>query len=65
MNLAASARDLATQRECLEMLGCYGKHKADRFADICAAPETVYRATSASAAIAADGRPPIARTAEA
>jgi hydroxymethylglutaryl-CoA reductase (NADPH) len=28
---------LATQRECLEMLGCYGKDKANKFAEICAA----------------------------
>jgi hydroxymethylglutaryl-CoA reductase (NADPH) len=28
---------LATQRECLEMLGCYGKGKVDMFAEICAA----------------------------
>jgi hydroxymethylglutaryl-CoA reductase (NADPH) len=28
---------LATQRECLEMLGCSGKDCADRFAEICAA----------------------------
>lgn len=28
---------LATQRECLEMLGCYGSGKADKFAEICAA----------------------------
>ena len=28
---------LATQRECLEMLGCYGKGKAVKFAEICAA----------------------------
>jgi hydroxymethylglutaryl-CoA reductase (NADPH) len=28
---------LATQRECLEMLGCYGDGKADKFAEICAA----------------------------
>jgi hydroxymethylglutaryl-CoA reductase (NADPH) len=27
---------LATQRECLEMLGCYGSGKADKFAEICA-----------------------------
>jgi hydroxymethylglutaryl-CoA reductase (NADPH) len=27
---------LATQRECLEMLGCYGSGKADAFAEICA-----------------------------
>ncbi|MEA2787009.1 MAG: hydroxymethylglutaryl-CoA reductase, partial [Candidatus Eremiobacteraeota bacterium] len=28
---------LATQRECLEMMGCYGNGKADKFAEICAA----------------------------
>jgi hydroxymethylglutaryl-CoA reductase (NADPH) len=28
---------LATQKECLEMLGCYGAQKADKFAEICAA----------------------------
>jgi hydroxymethylglutaryl-CoA reductase (NADPH) len=28
---------LATQKECLEMLGCYGKDRADAFAEICAA----------------------------
>jgi hydroxymethylglutaryl-CoA reductase (NADPH) len=27
---------LATQKECLEMLGCYGAGKADKFAEICA-----------------------------
>ncbi len=27
---------LATQRECLEMLGCWGAGKADKFAEICA-----------------------------
>ncbi len=27
---------LATQRECLEMLGCHGQGKADKFAEICA-----------------------------
>ncbi|MGZ5132190.1 MAG: hydroxymethylglutaryl-CoA reductase [Caldimonas sp.] len=27
---------LATQRECLELLGCYGAGKADKFAEICA-----------------------------
>ncbi|HWK82511.1 MAG TPA: hydroxymethylglutaryl-CoA reductase [Caldimonas sp.] len=27
---------LATQRECLEMLGCYGAGNADKFAEICA-----------------------------
>ncbi len=28
---------LPTQRECLDLLGCYGKGKADKFAEICAA----------------------------
>ncbi len=28
---------LATQRQCLEMLGCYGKGKVKKFAEICAA----------------------------
>jgi hydroxymethylglutaryl-CoA reductase (NADPH) len=28
---------LATQKECLEMLGCYGEGKSDKFAEICAA----------------------------
>ncbi len=28
---------LATQKECLDMLDCYGKGKADKFAEICAA----------------------------
>src|SRR3954451_1246929 len=28
---------LATQRECLELLGCYGKGKVRKFAEICAA----------------------------
>lgn len=28
---------LATQRECLEMLGCYGPGKVEKFAEICAA----------------------------
>jgi hydroxymethylglutaryl-CoA reductase (NADPH) len=28
---------LGTQRQCLEMLGCYGQGKADKFAEICGA----------------------------
>lgn len=28
---------LPTQRQCLELLGCYGQGKADKFAEICAA----------------------------
>jgi hydroxymethylglutaryl-CoA reductase (NADPH) len=27
---------LPTQRECLEMLGCYGPGKVDMFAEVCA-----------------------------
>jgi hydroxymethylglutaryl-CoA reductase (NADPH) len=41
---------LPTQRECLEMLGCYGKGKAHRFAEICAAV-VLAGETSLSAAI--------------
>ena len=32
----AEAPALPTQRQCLEMLGCYGQGKADKFAEICA-----------------------------
>jgi len=28
---------LPTQKECLEMLGCYGKDAVEKFAEICAA----------------------------
>ena len=43
---------LATQRECLEMLGCYGKGKADKLAEICAAA-VLAGETSLSSAILA------------
>ena len=43
---------LATQRECLDMLGCYGKGKVKRFAEVCAAV-VLARETSLSAAIIA------------
>ena len=44
---------LATQRECLEMLDCYGKGKANKFAEICAAV-VLAGDTSLSSAILAD-----------
>ena len=43
---------LATQRECLEMLGCYGPGKANKFAEICAGV-TLAGETSLSCAILA------------
>ena len=44
---------LPTQRECLEMLDCYGKGKASKFAEICAAV-VLAGDTSLSSAILAD-----------
>ena len=44
---------LPTQRECLELLGCYGSGKADKFAEICAAV-VLAGDTSLSSAILAD-----------
>jgi len=44
---------LPTQRECLEMMDCYGKGKADKFAEICAAV-VLAGDTSLSSAILAD-----------
>jgi hydroxymethylglutaryl-CoA reductase (NADPH) len=44
---------LPTQRECLEMLGCYGKDRVDKFAEICAAV-VLAGDTSLSGAILAD-----------
>jgi hydroxymethylglutaryl-CoA reductase (NADPH) len=44
---------LPTQRECLEMLDCYGKGKANKFAEICAAV-VLAGDTSLSSAILAD-----------
>jgi hydroxymethylglutaryl-CoA reductase (NADPH) len=45
---------LATQRECLEMLGCYGDGKADRFAEICAGVVLAGEISLASAVIHGD-----------
>jgi hydroxymethylglutaryl-CoA reductase (NADPH) len=45
---------LATQRECLEMLGCYGAGKADKFAEICAAVVLAGDTSLASAILAGD-----------
>ena len=42
---------LATQRECLEILGCYGKGKADKFAEICAAVVLAGETSLASAVL--------------
>jgi hydroxymethylglutaryl-CoA reductase (NADPH) len=45
---------LATQRECLEMLGCYGTGKADKLAEICAAVVLAGDTSLASAILAGD-----------
>jgi hydroxymethylglutaryl-CoA reductase (NADPH) len=45
---------LATQRQCLEMLGCYGSGKAKKFAEICAAVVLAGETSLASAVIAGD-----------
>ena len=45
---------LPTQRECLEMLGCYGKGKADKFAEICAAVVLAGDTSLSSAILAGD-----------
>jgi hydroxymethylglutaryl-CoA reductase (NADPH) len=45
---------LATQREGLEMLGCYGTGKADRFAEICAGVVLAGEISLASAVIHGD-----------
>jgi hydroxymethylglutaryl-CoA reductase (NADPH) len=45
---------LATQRECLELLGCYGTGGADKFAEICAAVVLAGDASLASAILAGD-----------
>jgi hydroxymethylglutaryl-CoA reductase (NADPH) len=45
---------LATQRECLEMLGCYGDGKADKFAEICAAVVLAGDTSLAGAILAGD-----------
>ena len=45
---------LPTQRECLEMLGCYGDGKADKFAEICAAVVLAGDTSLAGAILAGD-----------
>jgi len=45
---------LATQKECLEMLGCYGTGKADKLAEICAAVVLAGDTSLASAILAGD-----------
>jgi hydroxymethylglutaryl-CoA reductase (NADPH) len=45
---------LATQQECLEMLGCYGSGKVHRFAEICAAVVLAGETSLSSAVLAGD-----------
>ena len=45
---------LATQRECLEMLGCYGSGGANKFAEICAATVLAGETSLAGAQLAGD-----------
>jgi hydroxymethylglutaryl-CoA reductase (NADPH) len=45
---------LATQRECLEMLGCYGTGKVHKFAEICAAVVLAGETSLSSAVLAGD-----------
>ncbi len=45
---------LATQRECLELLGCYGAGKADKFAEICAATVLAGETSLTSAILAGE-----------
>jgi hydroxymethylglutaryl-CoA reductase (NADPH) len=45
---------LPTQRECLEMMDCYGKGKADKFAEICAAVVLAGDTSLSSAILAGD-----------
>lgn len=45
---------LATQKQCLEMLGCAGKGKADKFAEICAAVVLAGETSLASAVLHGD-----------
>ncbi len=42
---------LATQRQCLEMMGCYGKGKVRKFAEICAAVVLAGETSLASAVL--------------
>jgi len=45
---------LPTQRECLELLGCYGKGKVEKFAEICAATALAGEISLAAAVVAGD-----------
>jgi hydroxymethylglutaryl-CoA reductase (NADPH) len=45
---------LGTQRECLEMLGCYGAGKVHKFAEICAAVVLAGETSLSSAVLAGD-----------
>jgi hydroxymethylglutaryl-CoA reductase (NADPH) len=45
---------LATQRQCLEMLGCYGNGKVNKFAEICAAVVLAGEISLASAVLHGD-----------
>ena len=45
---------LPTQRECLELLGCYGAGKADKFAEIVAAVVLAGDVSLTSAVLAGD-----------
>ncbi|TXH03740.1 MAG: hydroxymethylglutaryl-CoA reductase [Nevskiaceae bacterium] len=45
---------LATQKECLELLGCYGQGKADKFAEICAGVVLAGETSLSSAVLAGD-----------
>jgi hydroxymethylglutaryl-CoA reductase (NADPH) len=45
---------LPTQRECLELLGCYGAGKVEKFAEICAATVLAGELSLASAIVAGD-----------
>ena len=45
---------LATQRECLEMLNCYGAGKVEKFAEICAGVVLAGEISLAAAVVAGD-----------
>lgn len=45
---------LSTQRECLEMMGCYGAGKVEKFAEICAGVVLAGEISLASAVLAGD-----------
>ena len=59
---------LPTQRECLELLGCYGKGKAHKLAEICAGTTLAGEISLASAVLArnwVNGRERLGRNREA